>query len=697
MIVRSLLVSVAIVVALSANVSFAASQVIEEIVVTAQKRAQSITEVPLAVQSFDGEDLERQGVDDLLDMLSLVPGASVPAVISPGTEVWQIRGIAGGQVIGEATVGAYLDEFAFNIPQQPFGPPANIFDIDRIEVLRGPQGTLYGQGSMGGTVKVVTANPELNEFSLRGRGSFSDMKGGGDSASGDIMVNVPLVEDTLAGRVAVSGSRTGGYADATLLGQENINDNDTISARAKLLWEPIEELAVVLQAWRFESEQGYTNRIDNVDPPQTNDTGPGETPADWTLYTATIEYDLGFAQLVSATGYMEQDRELLAIGSQPAFGNFDILTTNSLESFSQEVRLSSAGESELNWVAGVFYQDADNDATSDFAITMPVLRAIQATNGTAESLALFGEVSYDLLGGKLVPLVGVRYFEIDQTLDQNSQTFLDNELAAESTEGLDSDESEIQFRFNVSAYPNDRGMFYVNSAEGFRAGGLQSDSNVVSLQALGVSAEASLDPDSLWSHEVGTKWSLLEDRSLVAEVALYYIDWKDAQLQFSPAGISGILNVGDIEGKGIDVSLNYVTPIEGLSLNISGNWNATEFNSVDPALEAILPFLTDGEQIPGVPEYNFNLMVGYERPIGSFSLFADARYNYRDKQRDIVTGEFSDTIELLNAQIGIARDKASASLFVDNLTDERGPLQIASGRFVIPTPRQVGVRFSFGL
>lgn len=672
-------------------------RVIEEIVVTAQKREQNLLDVSISVQAFLGEDLERAGVGNVIDVISMIPGASVPAVISPGTQTWQIRGITPGQAIGEATVGAYLDEFAFNIPQQPFAPPANIFDVERVEVLRGPHGTLYGQGSMGGVVKIVTRDPVFNEFQLRGQASYSDMDEGGDSASVDIAINIPIVDDKFAIRVTLSGSKSGGYADAILLGQEDINDNDTLTGRIKAKWKPNEKLTVTASAWRFDSEQGYTNRIDNVDPPETNDTGPGETPADWTLYSLLIEYDLGFATLLSQTGTMEQSRELLAIGSQPAFGNFDILTTSDLDSFAQEIRLTSNGDSKVNWLLGYFYQDSDVDSSSDFAITLPILRSVNQSTNSSESSAFFGEVSVDLMDGKLVPLLGVRYFDQDQDLEQDNELFLDGVLAVASTQGRDANEDDTSFRFNLAYYPTDHSMFFLNSAEGFRSGGIQTDSNVGALRAIGVPAEAALEPDTLISHELGAKWSGLLNGTLSLEGVFYYTDWKDAQLQFSPAGISGILNVGDVEAKGFDLVASYFPPIEGLSIRLSANWNETEFKSVDPNIEAVLPFLSNGEQIPGVPEKNFNLTVSYQRSVGRYNMFFDARYNYRGDQRDIVTGEFSDTIKIFDAQVGIELENVNVRLFVDNINNERGPLQVASGRFVIPNPRQIGVRVGFHL
>ncbi len=671
-----------------------ASSATSEIIVTAQRRAQALTDVAQAVQSIQGEMLETRGVSNLIQTVQMIPSASVPATVSPGTETYQIRGVVSGQAIGDSTVGFYLDQYSFSLPGLPYAPSANIYDVDRIEVVRGPSGTLYGQGSLGGTIKVITKDPNTDIVEGKVYVSASTTDGGAPNAKANAMLNVPLVKGKLALRGVLTVNHEGGYVDIPALNQTNANDMTEITGRLKLLYAPSEQLNIKLSYWHDKIRKGYTDRMDSISPPQANDTGPGKSPLEYSLYMGELSYDLGFATINSASGYLSQEYSLVAVGSQPAFGNYDITSLTKVKSFSQELILSSNSDGPLNWIVGGYYRNAKVRATSSFAVTIPGFVSLSENTTKSEAFAVFGEASFELFDGRIIPTIGGRYFVDDRSLSQNSR--VDFTGPPPTTSGpfdatiLGKDKA-FSPRFNLAVHPGDDLMIYGEVAKGFRAGALQGSAPVVTLAALGVDAETALGPDTLWNYELGAKATLF-DQSLDVELAAYLYNWDDAQIQYSPAGLAAIIRVGDVRGRGLDLSLTYRTPIDGLTLHAAGNINKTELRNVPAAVAAPLPWLNNGEQLPGAPRSSATVAANYQTDIGNgYHLMLNGNYAYRDKQRDVVTGADSAKLNIVDARVGIGNDRFDVQLFVENLTNDIGPAAIASDRFQIPYPRKIGV------
>jgi iron complex outermembrane receptor protein len=442
---------------------------LSEVVVTVERREQTLMNVPQAVQAITGAELQRQGYTDLIDTIRMIPGASIPATISAGTEVYQIRGVAAGQAIGDSTVGFYLDEFAFSIPGLPFAPSTNVYDLQRVEVVRGPSGTLYGQGSLGGTIKVLTNPPKLDVWEGSLELSGSTTSDGAPNGSGSGMINIPLEPGKMALRGVFSVDHLGGYVDLPHLGEKDANYKTEIFGRVKLLVTPTDRLRIILGYWHDDVQQGVTNRMDSFNPPTANDTGPGKSPLSYSLYTSDIEYDLGFASLLSSTGYLDERFFLVAVGSQPAFGNYNITTGNYAKSISQEFRLTSKAEGPLNWVAGAFYRDSKILATSSFSVTIPGLTATSDNLTTSKSWAVYGEASLKMFGGHLIPTVGGRYFSDDRALHENSGLLLYGpppQNLGPFLETINGTNSAFSPHFNLAWHPNSQGMVYVEVAKG---------------------------------------------------------------------------------------------------------------------------------------------------------------------------------------------------------------------------------------
>ncbi len=673
---------------------------IETIIVTAEKRAADINKVPVTVQAISGDDLARQGIRDVKSALPFIPGASLAGETSQGTQVYQLRGVSTGDTTGDPTVASYLDDFPFSIPGVPFAAPSDLFDLQRLEVLKGPQGTLYGSSSLGGVIKVVTNDPDTSAFDVRAAASFGAVSEHGYDYSADLMVNLPL-DDTFAIRGVMSGKHLSGYSFVPALGIRNGNNDDTVTGRIKALWQPTERLSFLVSYWRFDDQQDFTNRMDGYDPPMINDVGFGKSPTSFSLYTGKITYDFDFATLTSTSGYISRHNGLTANGCQ-IDTCFVAEIPGTSNSFVQEVRLSSNGDGPLHWIGGVYYQYGESSSNTLFHLTgisnpdifIDGLSAVHSIEWAG-----FGEVSYDLWGGLIRPLVGIRYSSVKRNLIQNSTTTVTSvpPVVVGSSDTQAGKNYHLNPRFNVAIHPNDNGMVYFNAAQGFRPGALQTAANVAALQAVtGVVTDIQLKTDSLWSYEIGTKWSLF-DNALNVNGAVYMIKWDEAQYQTGLSGIAGIVNLGDVSGHGIDLQIAYATPIPGLILQASGGWNSTTIESINPMITAGLPFLHNGVQVPNVPKGNFSLGFNYARPLGyrDLILIADATYQYRAKESDLATGLRSGDLNIISFEIGVEKDAYQIQFFADNITDERGPSLWEQGRMIVPRPRTLGMRLSF--
>jgi iron complex outermembrane receptor protein len=206
-----------------------------EVVVTAQKRSERLFEVPLPVQAITAAQLQQSGASKVSDLVTAIPGASIVSDSTPGFETVQIRGIASGTT-GDGLVGYYLDDTPFGIPNLQLTPPAGLLDLDRVEVIRGPSGTIYGQGSMGGTIKLVTTKPSTTTFSAKALSEVSGTAGGDVNGKIDASVNLPLVQDRLALRVSGGFEDLSGYANVPELHQTHANGFQGTNIRATMLW-----------------------------------------------------------------------------------------------------------------------------------------------------------------------------------------------------------------------------------------------------------------------------------------------------------------------------------------------------------------------------------------------------------------------------------------------------------------------------
>ena len=670
---------------------------LEEIVVTAQRREQNISDVSQAVQALSGEDLDELNITNFEEMITLIPGAIQNSTISHGSNVYSIRGVAASETDGDATVGYYLDNFAFSIPGRPYAPVTDLYDTERVEVLRGPSGTLYGLGSLGGTIKVITKDPVIGEFEGSFKATVSEIDDGDSSYTGDIMINAPI-SDNAAIRAVLSIKDIGGWAEIIPSDQTDGNPYEALTGRLKLLVEPNEKTSVKFTYWRQDSEQEYANRLTYPSPPAIDNVF-GETFSDYTIYILDVAYDLGFAMLESTTGYMENTVISNNGGFIPGIGNFSSLWPLESENFNEDIRLTSKSEGAWSWIIGAFYQDGETFGGQDVLLPDFGFNSINASNLlSSESWAIYGEASRTSEDEKWVLTIGGRYYEEKRGFNENSSVELLTPLTGApdpivtNTVGTDSATNDtFNPRLNVAYYPSEDSMLYFEAAKGFRSGSITSTAIMTASNATlgGTNYDNASEPDTLWNYTIGGKWNL---GSVSIDLAAFFYDWGDAQVEISPALQTIVIPVADIEGRGIDLTIAWDTPIDGLSLYFSGNTNEVELDNVDEAIVTKLPFMGDGSQLPGTAKSTYSIRANLIRPLNNdMTLNANALFVQRDSVQSVFDGRIAPSIELLNANIGISKDNWKFGLFGRNLTEEEGPMSMVGGQHSIPFPRTIGL------
>lgn len=673
------------------NSSSEEAWLLEEIVVTAQKREQSLKDVPISIVAFGEDDLNKQGITNLQDLALATPGLSLDRA-NGLRRVIVMRGI--GNPSGNASlIGIYLDEASMT-----GGPGRQLdvrpLDLQRVEVLRGPQGTLYGEGSVGGTIRFITNAPELDAFSASMGLSATSTQGGDASQEIKGVVNIPLVEDVLGLRIAGLYENLGGWIDQPLANKEDINDGELSHFRATALWQASDALQIKASALvhrnngspnRAEDDNGnFTQVFNQLTSPSTED--------DYEVYSLTATYDFDGFQLLSSSSHVNREHQIRDTGGNRSFVDGAVVShqfldnsPQSFEAFNQELRLSSTGDGAWQWTVGGFYRDAtDNFSLAGFfgaplplgtptpaplALLPPVFNLERHVQ--SQSWAVFGNSSYQLTD-RLEVGAGLRYFEDDRELvsgNNQSGTF-----------------DSLNPRFYASYDVTDAIRPYASIAKGFRSGGFN---------ALG---QPSYDPESLWTYELGVKLNALDGR-LSADIALFNTDYDDYQISETIVGVGSILsNAGKAEVQGIEWDLS-LQATEALSLGFRGNYVNAEYAELNPGVT----IKTEGRELDGVPDYNLTLFA--DLAFNAADRPGYVRLDYSQQGRSYFHNpaipnrdEISDIIKMLNLQASWDwSEQVTVGLFARNLLNDRGYVStgVLSDSSARSRPRSVGLEANF--
>ncbi|WP_308909120.1 TonB-dependent receptor [Pseudokordiimonas caeni] len=662
---------------------------LEEIIVTAQKREQRLLDVPQSVSVLSSKALAAAQAERFDDYLTRVPSAAFTTTQAGQTRLI-LRGINTGGV--GATVATYVDETPYGSATglangSILTPDLDPFDVARVEILRGPQGTLYGANSLGGLVKFVTVKPSTEGFEAAAKGSVETLKGGDTGYALRGAVNVPLGEK-LALRASGFHRKDGGFID-DVNGNEHVNSGTMEGGRASLLFKPTDNFSVLLSANLQDLNSNGDNSFD-VDgttyAPIFGDLEQSRllvqnNDVKYRIYNGTVEWDLEGFTLTSATSYGKLDQVqtqdysayygpvLTSILGVPLGAGVD--ATMGQKRFTQELRVDSTGDGPLQWTVGGYYSEEENAlhqtlygadaATGDIFPGLGELQLV-GLDSDYEELAAFASATYSF-SEKFDLTVGARYSSNDQTNLQTSSGLL-----AGPASSFDGESSDNAFTFSVapSFKPNETTTFYARVARGYRPGGPN---------ALPPTAPTSVPrdfaPDYTTNYEAGVKAELLE-RTLVVDASLFYIDWTDIQVLVSVDNYGVNSNGGKAKSQGAEFSAIY-SPFEGLTLTGSASYvDAKLTEDADPLTGAL-----DGDRLPYVPKFSSSLGAEYEWPlsdtltgsVGGSWRHTGSRQSGFDStlgQRDL------PSYDLVDLHAGVSFENITLEAYVRNLTDARG-------------------------
>ncbi len=656
---------------------------IQEIIVTAQKREERALDVPLSISAFTNNSMREQGAAQLADFLQTAPGVGIVDG-ETGVQSIQIRGI--NSVFGDSPVGYYLDELPFSFIGNAAVPDVRTFDVERVEVLRGPQGTLYGDGSIGGTIRVLTADPNLKN--LQGDIDLMAMstEDGADSYAAKGMLNIPIKEDRAALRLVASHEDFGGWIDDITNGVKDENDRSIDNYRAKLRLAPTEKLDLVFSAWHTETDSlNSTSSLEN----RTSPNSRLVNEVSYDLYSLTARYDFGWARLVSATSWM--DFTLKNLGS---FGGFPLITDQSQAVRSEELRLTSANDEGFRWTGGLFYRKVERPLKAQ------VFTFVLDQFSDSKSYAVFGEGTWPLFDKKLDLTVGLRYFKDDRVRDDpvDAATLaLIRTLNPSFSGRVDSSFDTVNPRLNLAWHLRDDWMLYTNVAKGLRTGQVQPVVSLITATLIGRTIPIGIDEETLWSYEVGAKGTFAGGRAAL-EAAAYYNDWKNLQLNAvldAVSQLSALINGGTARTVGAELSLT-LQPVDDLSLRLTASHIDAEYTESKPGIN-----IRKGDRVTSVPENTASLSATYRWPLtNSLKGFAYGIAQYTSDRVDLLNNAIpSDDYTVVDMRLGVEGKAWGIYLFGDNLTDENGAIDVsfltALGTAPRLRPRSYGVNTSF--
>jgi iron complex outermembrane receptor protein len=723
-----------------------ASVALEEVTVTAQRREESLLSVPIAVTAITGDQLQKLGIQNFADYAREVPnlaygyggGSTGGGYGFSNTREVVIRGVS-----GQNTTSLYIDDTPVPSVIDP-----RVLDLERVEVLRGPQGTLFGASSMGGTVRLITRQPNTHEATGQITAQGFDVAHGGAGYDVSGSANIPLISDTLAVRVAAFYDSTPGYLKKEI-GEDisppltflpgtrrngvlnHVGKNEEYGGLASLRFTPpnFPGLSTTLTVI------GQKTTSDGL--PAT-DTFGGADPAELTQHRAlnlsegyddsweflglSGRYKQDYGSFIASVSYFRQSSTdnqdgsnwvaycqvaFASAGFCPAVGYSPSPTTqdNVLSQVTSEVRFESSFEGPLNFVSGVFFQ-----RVSDNRAIVQATPGLDAASGGLYGTDLFftsdgfetdkqyaGFLDLTLRPISQVELsAGLRkaHFDIHQYLASGGYFGFGNGNARDATE------SPLTKRFVARYTISDRNMVYASASEGFRSGG-ESDTIggpcAGDLTALGLPTDRPVPytSDSLWSYEVGTKNAFADNR-LTTRLAAYYINWKNIQqaLVLPTCGFSITANAGAAAIKGAELEAD-ARVTDHLSFSLGAGYTDAAISKSEALPGGETAGFAVGQPLSNVPRWTGSLRSDYSIPLAGGKGFVRLSYNYVGSSISFANGEpgyVRPSYAQLDGRIGVDADQWDVALYVKNATDKRGILgDVTDIVGIIPGIRQVMV------
>jgi outer membrane receptor protein involved in Fe transport len=691
----------------------------ESVVVTATLRSETAQQVAGPVTAFGADDMRRLGARTISDLAGFVPGMSYLQETA-GSNLLVLRGITTGTSQLGGAVALYLDGVPIGA-STPFGLGASAFnvssfDLDRVEILSGPQGTLYGANALGGAIKYVTAAPVIGDFSAAGESQVSGTAHGGVNHDLHAALNVPV--GSAAIRLDGISDYEAGFITDLDHGKTGLGDSHTGGGRLSILMHPLPELTLRLGAF-YQSVNSNGLRTAFRDPvthfPTEGFYGQSYpfTQAQYdqlTLVSAMADWDLHWATLTSVTGYQAgYGRKLLdesvaydailapvygaAVANLPLGVQFNVDTRK----FTQEVRLASANTQSLQWLLGVFYDSEDTGKRFHFingADPAGLFQGLKLIDADIPShyreIALFADGTYQF-DEKFDVTLGLRYSQNHQTYRQTTQGLLNSRTMPQAITTLaapPSDESVFTFLVNPRYRISDTAFVYGRVTNGYRPGG----PNFVTAASLNT---PSFGADRLWNYELGIKSALLDGRAQL-DLSVYDIEWTDIQLNENHGGINQIENAGDARVQGVEASANYRLPGDFL---VGATASFTDARLTTPV--ASLELTARGTRLPLSPRFSFALAASHTIVLGDgYALQVRVTDRYLGDRNDGYAGSPVDPLYVLPAYntVDTALEFSlpggiTLEGFVRNLFDVRGEVSATtfSNHYVPAAPVPVNL------
>ncbi len=743
----------------------------DEIIVTATRRSESVQDIPVNIAAIGGAQIEQQGFDDVSELAAFVPGINISDQGGRDGNRIVVRGLNAepvqnsfGQENGGGTVATYIGEI-------PLYVDLRLNDLKRVEVLLGPQGTLYGAGTLGGAIRYIPNKPEFDKelFEVRAD-AYSYKSGDGISTDVGFTFNVP-VSDTFAIRGSLDNVADKGFIDYPYVVAEpgvsnpdpvdfanpgsnfraidDANTEDVFSGRIAARWAPTDALDATLTYYFQNGEYGGRNTTSyrtTTIPSEEYEFGarvaePSER--DSSLLALEVTADLGFAELTSATGIGnvkengQRDQTDLLISLEYSYELFPTFTAftfedEETETFNQELRLVSKGDSRLNWIVGAFYNKNSYNALSseftpgyveDFGLELPTsgdLEYFEADRTRLEEKAIFGEVGFDITNAWDVTF-GARVYEYDYETANSTdfpvadyifggvdgfQAYPLEDIESQLTLELNQSKSGELFKVNTSYTLDNGNMAYATFSQGFRVGASNGGQDCTDTayqdanqglclfspgqqfsadpEDIAVLDERSFEPDTTNNYELGVKTTWL-DGALRLNGAVFFVDWDSPQVNTVSinAGTAITVNAETATSKGFELDGNWRLTD---NLNLRGNFSYTDAElsaDVPGLIQTLTPpgFGTsieagqDGDRLPGSPKTQYSVFADYAHPLGNgANIIVNAGYSW---QSDVLsfTGARASSYTLpsygrANAAIGYNADNWSMTGYVDNLLND---------------------------
>lgn len=737
-----------------------------EVIVTATRRNARLQDVPLAVTAYSQRELSQKGIVGYEGLAKETPGI----VLNKPTANFNnftVRGIAtnGYGANLQGTVAIYIDELPISANGNSTILDPTLYDVERVEFLRGPQGTLFGSGSLSGAMRFLTKSPDLTKFDYSGLMDVGVASGDSLRQRYNAMINVPLVDDKLGLRVVGSYRNEEGWTDNIGTGVHNSNTLESYGGRAILLWKPIDRLSLRFMYMHENSNPKDSSLISpalgkNIRVTDRPDTFQGIL----NIYNGTLEYEFDFAKLISSTTYSDYEGKFFvdlagtfATAGQPFFRDttgaqggptgifggpvpFRLDATGFDENFVQETRLVSTDGGNVDWVVGGFYFRKRRDVDFAYRASEGFLRSRNLTGLTgdiynrftaysiSEELAGFGELTYRF-GEKFWLTGGLRYGSTSVQGFTEAGGFNSNYLTAAlfglrnipltitpvaAATGLKVSQSKLSYKASASFKPTPALTTYATVATGFRTPVVNARAGQASvLDPTDIIIPDGARSDKLTSYEIGLKGRWL-DGKLTANIAAYYIDWQDIQVQANRVSdsVQFATSIGGAYSRGLEFEVG-VFPIPGLSISATGSFNRAKVNRLTPQ-EAAFSGAVDGVRLSSpkfqgslATRYNFDVsdttrafVAGSIAHVGSFPGLLP-----RVPGRPTViqpTYAFTDAYETVDLQFGLTRDRVTATFYVENALNNRDityvhPEAFLTSRFAAQRPRTIGVRLAYNM